>query len=167
MPHRAGDRLGRASSLISSTVLMPSSVPSSRAPLQNGQCRKVPPANFPNPFTLSAWLLLRGRQKNHEECSSDGQSYGEEVPLRWAVEGAGFPSDTEGAANTRQRRSKTLGTGHDPERDGREVSRFLCQREGKRSRDTSRQCHSRRVGNIYINSLLYNHDKQNPFTQKI
>lgn len=51
---------------------------------------------------------------------------------------------------------------------GRRYTDTLCRGEEKQSEEVNRQCHSRnRTKYIYINSLLYNHDKQKKtFTQK-
>lgn len=138
-------------------------------PYKTDPCGKVPSANSPNPFTLSAWLLLRGRHwESHGAAAQMVRATGNRALFGQAVEVSRLivPLDNEGAANTGRGGANTgdqawLGEGW--KGGGAQVP---GQWEGQLSRDVIGQCRSRRTGNIYINSLLYNHDKQNPFTQK-
>lgn len=84
MPHRAGARLGGAPSLSSVALCWCPRVSGHHMPPhKTDPGGKVPSADFPNPFTLSAWLPLpRAVRRPRRSCSSDGQSSGEEGPLR-------------------------------------------------------------------------------------
>lgn len=78
--------------------------------------RKVPTANFPHPFTLSAWLLLRGRHREpHGAAAQMVRGAGKRALFGQAVEASRLidPLDNEGAANTEA--EQTLGTRHDSE----------------------------------------------------
>ena len=90
MPHRAGDRLGSASPLchqqhcadaLERSVITCSLTKETRVGRFHQQ-------TFPIPLPCQlAYCSGAGRRRTTRSCSSDGQSYGEEGPLRSGCEG--------------------------------------------------------------------------------
>lgn len=136
---------------------------------------KEPLANSPGHTVLGklAFLLWHRHHKqqwlaaaqDHQDCSRRGPDTGvEESRLKTML-------DSGHASNTRQR-TKYGGTGMSQGiLHGREggIEVYCASEEWKSSKEVNRQCYSRkRTKYIYINSLLYNHDKQTKkkFTQK-
>lgn len=132
-------------------------------PYKTDPCGKVPSANFPHPFTLSAWLLLRSRHwEPHGAAAQMVRGTGKRALFGQAVEASRLidPLDNEDAANTGRGEANTGDQAWLREGWKGGGAQVPGQWEGQLSRDVSGQCRSRRTRNIYINSLLYNHDKQ-------
>lgn len=123
----------------------------SKSPLANSPDHAVPcQAGIPAPAqtSQSAWGHGLGSSGPQRRCPESGQG--------------GKPADTHvrqwTCCETRQRTKYSRNNALELQMEGKTVW-ILCQWRGKWSK-VDRQCHSRnRSKYIYINSLLYNHDK--------